>query len=90
MSKAIVTAVFLAACVAGPCLVSAQPRNLEIYWVDVEGGAATLMVVHPQANPFLLLASTDAHDEGGCYPPRGGVRWSLGGCRRAWWRVALA
>ena len=25
-------------------LLSAQPRNLEIYWIDCEGGAATLIV----------------------------------------------
>lgn len=28
----------------GATLLSAQPRNLEIYWIDCEGGAATLIV----------------------------------------------
>ncbi|HEV8146996.1 MAG TPA: MBL fold metallo-hydrolase [Bryobacteraceae bacterium] len=28
----------------GAMLLSAQPRNLEIYWIDCEGGAATLII----------------------------------------------
>src|SRR5882672_5583035 len=35
--------------------VRAQPRNLEIYWIDVEGGAATL-VVSPSGESLLYDA----------------------------------
>ena len=42
----------LAACAA---IASAQSRNLEIYWIDVEGGAATL-VVTPSGESLLYDA----------------------------------
>jgi beta-lactamase superfamily II metal-dependent hydrolase len=31
----------------------AQPQNLEIYWIDVEGGAATLIV--PPSGQSMLI-----------------------------------
>src|SRR5689334_15412803 len=34
-------------------LLSAQPRNLDIYWIDVEGGAATLIVT-PAGESMLI------------------------------------
>src|SRR5262245_66261850 len=33
--------------------LNAQPRNLEIYWIDVEGGAATL-IVSPSGQSMLI------------------------------------
>ena len=46
MSRSIMSAMWLVVAVSlGPVgTAKAQPRNLDIYWVDVEGGAATLMV----------------------------------------------
>ena len=35
------------------CLLPAQPRTLDIYWVDVEGGAATLIVT-PSGGSLLV------------------------------------
>ena len=36
---------FLLALVLAPAgMLRAQTRNLDIYWIDVEGGAATLVV----------------------------------------------
>jgi len=40
MSRWLLGALLLA--LAG--IVNAQSKNLEIYWIDAEGGAATLMV----------------------------------------------
>jgi len=34
-------------------VVAAQPKNLEIYWIDVEGGAATLIVT-PSGESMLI------------------------------------
>ncbi len=39
----------------------AQPRNLRIYWVDVEGGAATLMVA-PSGESLLVDAGWEVGD----------------------------
>src|SRR5215207_11010528 len=39
----------------------AQPRNLEIYWVDVEGGAATL-IVSPSGESLLFDAGWEVGD----------------------------
>jgi beta-lactamase superfamily II metal-dependent hydrolase len=38
---------------ASPGMLYAQPKNLEIYWIDVEGGAATL-VVAPSGESMLI------------------------------------
>src|ERR1035438_3585381 len=35
------------------CVLCAQPRTLDIYWVDVEGGAATLIVT-PAGGSLLV------------------------------------
>jgi competence protein ComEC len=39
----------------------AQPRNLDIYWIDVEGGAATLMV-SPSGESLLFDAGWEVGD----------------------------
>ena len=43
----------LALLLASTGVVSAQPRNLDIYWIDVEGGAATLIVT-PSGESMLI------------------------------------
>jgi len=53
----------LAALLLAGCVASAQPRTLDIYWIDVEGGAATLIVA--PSGESLLVASgyeTDGRD----------------------------
>src|SRR6202162_5456590 len=49
--------------VVAAALLSAQPRNLDIYWIDVEGGAATL-IVSPSGESMLIDTgwSTDGRD----------------------------
>jgi competence protein ComEC len=44
---------FLALGLAAAAVVSAQTRNLEIYWIDTEGGAATLIVT-PSGQSLLV------------------------------------
>ena len=51
-------AVFALALVTG----SAQSRNLDIYWVDVEGGAATLLVA-PSGESLLVDAGFETPDD---------------------------
>jgi beta-lactamase superfamily II metal-dependent hydrolase len=41
--------------------VAAQPRNLDIYWVDVEGGAATL-IVSPSGESLLFDSGWEVGD----------------------------
>ena len=36
-----------------PFLAKAQDRNLEIYWIDVEGGASTL-IISPSGESMLI------------------------------------
>ncbi|HLK51070.1 MAG TPA: MBL fold metallo-hydrolase [Bryobacteraceae bacterium] len=43
----------LAAFVAAAALLPAQTRNLDIYWIDVEGGASTL-IVSPSGESLLI------------------------------------
>jgi beta-lactamase superfamily II metal-dependent hydrolase len=45
--------VLLALFLAPAALIDAQPRNLDIYWIDVEGGAATL-IVSPTGESMLI------------------------------------
>jgi hypothetical protein len=56
----------LALVLAPPSMLSAQSQNLEIYWIDVEGGAATL-VVSPSGEstpkPALSLAKMPTSEE---------------------------
>jgi competence protein ComEC len=40
-------------CFAAYSAIAAEPRGLDIYWVDVEGGAATLMVT-PEGESILV------------------------------------
>src|SRR2546422_11124980 len=42
-------------------VVNAQSRNLDIYWIDVEGGAATL-VVAPSGESLLYDAGWEVGD----------------------------
>src|ERR1700680_5141077 len=42
-------------------VVNAQSRNLDIYWIDVEGGAATLIVA-PSAESLLYDAGYAVDD----------------------------
>ena len=51
----------LIALLVAPQLVSAQPRTLDIYWVDVEGGAATLMI-GPSGESLLVDAGWEVGD----------------------------
>jgi competence protein ComEC len=54
MSSPLVPSIWLAALLLAPGATAAtQPRNLEIYWVDVEGGAATL-IVSPSGESLLF------------------------------------
>ncbi len=50
-----VAAAVAAGIVAGGVLAAAAPRTLDIYWIDVEGGASTL-VVTPQGESILMDA----------------------------------
>jgi competence protein ComEC len=58
MKRSLWLAAFLLA-IQGP--VAAQSRNLDIYWVDVEGGAATL-VVSPSGESLLYDAGWEVGD----------------------------
>ena len=52
----VVTATLLLAFITSPGVIRAQPpQTLDIYWIDVEGGAATL-VVTPQGESVLMDA----------------------------------
>jgi competence protein ComEC len=55
----------LALAVAGPAWAGAKDKKLDIYWVDVEGGAATLIVT-PTGESVLV----DAGNPGGRDPQR--------------------
>ena len=52
---------FAALLIAAAAAASAQPRNLDIYWVDVEGGAATL-VVSPSGESLLIDSGWEVGD----------------------------
>ena len=47
--------------VAAAADARAQPRNLDIYWVDVEGGAATL-IVSPSGESLLIDSGWEVGD----------------------------
>ena len=42
-------------------MLHAQSRNLEIYWIDVEGGAATL-IVSPSGESMLIDTGFEVDD----------------------------
>ena len=44
-----------------PSGVHAQSRNLDIYWIDVEGGAATL-IVSPSGQSMLIDTGWEVDD----------------------------
>jgi beta-lactamase superfamily II metal-dependent hydrolase len=45
-----------------PTLMQAQSRNLDIYWIDVEGGAATLIVT-PEGQSLLVDTGNPTPDD---------------------------
>lgn len=53
--------IFLVALTLGAMSVSAQTRNLDIYWIDVEGGAATLFVT-PSGESMLFDTGWNERD----------------------------
>jgi competence protein ComEC len=62
MSKSIMRSLWLIACLSAAApAVQAQPGNLNIYWVDVEGGAATLLV-SPSGESLLIDAGWEVGD----------------------------
>ena len=62
MLKSIARSVWLVALLLMAAdMAQAQPRHLEIYWVDVEGGAATLMV-SPSGESLLVDAGWEVGD----------------------------
>jgi competence protein ComEC len=62
MTKRIARSIGLIALLLGPAgMTDAQPRNLDIYWVDVEGGAATLIVA-PSGESLLFDAGFEVGD----------------------------
>src|SRR5262245_25515817 len=54
-------AVFFALLIVSAAMLQAQSRNLEIYWVDVEGGAATL-IVSPSGESMLIDTGFEVDD----------------------------
>src|SRR5580704_398302 len=62
MSRSFARSWWLATLLLVPAgMASAQPRNLDIYWVDVEGGAATL-VVAPSGESLLVDSGWEVGD----------------------------
>ena len=51
----------LALLLVAPGMVNAQSRNLDIYWIDVEGGAATL-IVSPSGESMLFDTGWEVDD----------------------------
>ena len=47
---------------SGACSVFAAPKNLEIYWIDAEGGAATLIVA-PSGESLLVDTANRTPDD---------------------------
>jgi competence protein ComEC len=60
-----IAAIVLATALAGPAWAGAKDKKLDIYWIDVEGGAATLIVT-PAGESVLV----DAGNPGGRDPQR--------------------
>jgi len=61
MSKSIAWSIWLIAILLVPVGIAAQSRNLDIYWIDVEGGAATL-IVSPSGESLLVDAGWEVGD----------------------------
>lgn len=62
MSRSIARSWWLATLLLVPAGIAAgQPRNLDIYWVDVEGGAATL-IVSPSGESLLFDSGWEVGD----------------------------
>jgi competence protein ComEC len=60
-----IAVILLALAVAGPARAGSKDKKLDIYWIDVEGGAATLIVT-PGGESVLV----DAGNPGGRDPQR--------------------
>ncbi len=65
--KRLLAAILLCALLAFPMDVSAQ---LRVYWCDVEGGAATLIVT-PDGESVLIDAGNPGERDAGRYEPAG-------------------
>src|SRR3954454_15061516 len=61
MLKSMTACLLFVALTIGASPALAQPRNLNIYWVDVEGGAATL-IVSPSGESLLIDAGWEVGD----------------------------
>jgi competence protein ComEC len=62
MTRSIARSLWLVTlCLVPAWAASAQPRNLDIYWVDVEGGAATL-IVSPSGESLLFDSGWEVGD----------------------------
>ncbi len=61
MLKSLTPCLLFVALTIGASPAFAQPRNLDIYWVDVEGGAATL-VVSPSGESLLIDSGWEVGD----------------------------
>src|SRR6059058_4999515 len=53
---------FITLALAGTTLLCAASRNLEIYWIDAEGGAATLIVA-PSGQSLLIDTANRTPDD---------------------------
>lgn len=53
--------ILLLALLIAPAMLTAQSRTLDIYWIDVEGGAATLIVA-PSGESMLVDTGYDIED----------------------------
>jgi len=52
----------LSLCILGSATLFAASKNLEIYWIDAEGGAATL-IVSPSGESMLVDTANRAPDD---------------------------
>jgi beta-lactamase superfamily II metal-dependent hydrolase len=60
MTRRILVASLLS--LAAAAFLAAQSRNLDIYWIDVEGGAATLIVT-PEGQALLVDTGNPTPDD---------------------------
>src|SRR5881396_4175140 len=58
---AVMLRLIIFALLAVPGMLQAQSRNLDIYWIDVEGGAATL-IVSPSGESMLIDTGFEVDD----------------------------
>src|SRR5580698_4542645 len=53
---------YLSLLLLGACIAYGAPKNLEIYWIDAEGGAATLIVT-PAGESLLVDTANRTPDD---------------------------